>query len=160
MKWIIFLLLISCSHTAQVKVNLYANKVMDIELPTVNVLAHCTIPRDPAKRNSWLGVYIFYNDRIEWLGEKSQRLPKECEKYKKEIVQLLKTSKNVRVIGIEKRESVKDDNLAEIFKKPNLKSVDGRWTFSRIITEKGCFGWDGCEDPRLVEKDNYTNIYD
>jgi hypothetical protein len=24
----------------------------------------------------------------------------------------------------------------------------------------GCFGWEGCEDPRLVEKDYYTNIYE
>jgi hypothetical protein len=160
MKWLMFLLLISCSQTTQVKVNLYANKVMDIELSSKDVLPHCTIPRDPAKRNSWLGIYLFYNDRIEWLGEKSQRLPKECEKYKKEIVQLLKESKTVRVIGIEKRDSVKDDELADILKRPSLKSVDGRWTFSRIITNMGCFGWEGCEDPRLVEKDYYTNIYE
>lgn len=160
MKWIVLLLLFSCAQASRFKVNLYAKKVMDIELRTQDVLPHCTIPGDPAKRNSWLGVYIFYNNRIEWLGERRQRLPSECEKYKQEMVQLLKKSSVARVIGIEKRDSTNDTNLAVILNKPNIKSIDGRWTFSRFITSKGCFGWEGCEEPKLVEKDRYSNIYE
>ena len=80
MKWIIFLLIFSCAQHSQVKINLYANKVMDIELPSKDILPHCTIPRDPEKINSWLGIYVFYNDRIEWLGEKRQRNPNECQR--------------------------------------------------------------------------------
>ncbi len=156
----IFLFTLACSHSSEVKINLYAKKVMDIEVPSKNILPHCTIPGDPAKRNSWLGIYVFYNKRVEWLGERRQRLPQECEKYKMELVQLLKKSKRARVIGVESSDYLEDDNLAVVMKDPSIKAIDGNWVFSRVLTDKGCFGWQkGCEEPRLVEKDIYTNIY-
>ncbi len=160
MKLLIIFLILSCSHSSDVKINLYAKKVMDIELPGSNILPHCTIPGDPEKRNSWLGVYVFYNKRVEWLNERRQRTPNECEKYKKELVQLLKKSKKARIIGIESSDYLEDRDLGIILKDPSIKSIDGSWIFSRVITDTGCFGWEGCQDPRLVEKDYYTNIYE
>lgn len=160
MKLLIILLILSCSHSSDVKINLYAKKVMDIELPSTNILPHCTIPGDPEKKNSWLGVYIFYNKRVEWLNERRQRSPKECEKYRKELAQLLKKSKKARVIGIESSDYLEDNDLAIMLKDPGIKSIDGSWIFSRVITDNGCFGWEGCENPKLVEKDYYTNIFE
>lgn len=162
MKWLLSLVLVTaCSHASNVKINLYAKKVMDIELSTKDILPHCTIPRDPEKKNSWLGIYIFYNKRVEWLAERRQRLPRDCEKYKQELIVLLKKSPRSRVIGVESSDYLEDRNLAIILNDPSIKSIDGRWVFSRVITEKGCFGWQkGCDEPRLVEKDRYTNIYE
>jgi len=162
MKWFLILVaVLSCSHPSEVKINLYAKKVMDIEIPVENIVPHCSIPGDPEKKNSWLGMYVFYNERVEWLGERRQRLPRECEKYKEEMAQLLRKSKRARVIGIESGGDFEDEDLAFVLKDPSKKKVDESWIFSRVITDKGCFGWQtGCEEPRLVEKDRYTNIYE
>jgi hypothetical protein len=157
----ILILLAACSQASYVKVNLYSKKVMDVELPTKNILPHCSIPRDPEKKNSWLGIYIFYNKKVEWLAERRQRLPRDCERYKQELMTLLGKSVRARVIGVESSDYLEDRNLAIILNDPSIKSIDGRWVFSRVITEKGCFGWEkGCEEPRLVEKDDYSNIYE
>jgi hypothetical protein len=158
---LILVFLASCSHPSSVKVNLYSKKVMDIEIPTKAIVSFCTIPRDPEKKNSWLGIYIFYNNRIERLAERRQRLPKDCEKYKKEMTLLLSKSARARVIGIESHGSRADHDLAIITGDPRIKSIDGDWTFSRVITEKGCFGWEkGCREPKLIEMDRYENIYE
>jgi len=154
-------LCIACSHSSGVKINLYSRKIMDIEIPTKVILPFCTTPGDPEKKNSWLGMYIFYNDRIERLVERHQRLPKDCEKYKAEMTQLLNKSARARVIGIESRGSRNDPDLAILTGDPKLKSIDEGWTFSRMITEAGCFGWQkGCDKPRLIEKDRYENVYE
>ena len=133
---------------------------MDIELPAKNILPHCTIPDDPEKKNSWLGMYIFYNDRIEFLSERKQQLPHICKKRIKELEDLVKKSKSARVIGVEKGSIKEDRDLAIILNDPTIKEIDGLWWFSRMITEKGCFGWEGCENPKLIEKDFYENIYE
>lgn len=161
MKWILFLSLISCSQNSDIKINLYAKRVMDIEVPVQNVLPHCSIPGDPEKKNSWLGIYVFHGDKIERLSERHQHLPKECEKEKKEMEKLLSKSKRVRVIGIEGGDYFEDTELRHFLKSSKPQNIKAQWwTFSRIITEKGCFGWDGCEDPKLIEKDYYSNIYE
>jgi hypothetical protein len=157
----ILMVLLACSHTDDVKVNLYSKKIMDIEIPTTAIISFCTIPRDPEQKNAWLGIYIFYNARIERLAERRQRLPKDCEKYKAEMTQLLNKSVRARVIGFESHGGRSDHDLAILTGNPKLKSIDEDWTFSRVITEKGCFGWEkGCEEPRLIEKDRYENIYE
>ena len=156
---LILLILLSCTHDPEVKINLYAKKVMDIEIPAKNIIPHCSTPGDPEKKNSWFGIYVFYNERVELLSERRQRLPKECEKYKEEMVQFLSKSTRARVIGIESFGQREDPDLSILLKDPNMKAIDESWIFSRIITDKGCFGWQtGCEEPRLVEKDRYTNI--
>jgi hypothetical protein len=152
---------LSCSLHSDVKINLYAKKVMDIELPTQKIIPHCSIPGDPEKKNSWLGVYVFYNQRVELLSERRQRLPEECEKYRKKLDLLLRKSQRARVIGIENFGPRRDSDLAILLNDPNIKTIDGSWIFSRVMTEKGCFGrLQACDDPRLVEKDVYTNIYE
>jgi hypothetical protein len=55
--WVMIISL-SCSHASGVKINLYAKKILDIELPAKSVLPYCTIPGDPEKKNSWLGIYL------------------------------------------------------------------------------------------------------
>lgn len=160
MKWWFSLLFIgACAQASNVKINLYSIKVMDIEIPIQSILPYCTIPGDPEKKNSWLGIYIFYNKKIERLSERRQRLPKDCEKYKAELEGLLKQSKRARVIGVESSGFLEDADLAIILKDPTIKSVDGSWIFSRVITDKGCFGWqEGCMEPKLVEKEWYSNL--
>lgn len=160
MKWLPFLIMITSCADAQVKINLYSKKVMDIELPSKNIIPHCTIPRDPEKKNSWLGFYIFYNNRIEWVGERRQQLPLDCEKDKHEIIALLRKVAKARVIGIESSENKGDRDLAVILQDPKIKTIEGRWQLSRLMTDKGCFGWEGCEEPKLIEKDRYRNIYE
>ena len=158
--WVMIISL-SCSHASDVKINLYAKKILDIELPAKSVLPYCTIPGDPEKKNSWLGIYIFYHNRIEWLAERRQRLPKDCLKYKTEMVKLLKKSLRARVIGIESAGGGKDDDLVIVTGNPKLTSIDEHWMFSRMITDVGCFGPDkGCDEPRLIEMDRYENIYE
>lgn len=160
MKWVVILFLFSCSQTSDIKINLYAKKVMDIELPSKNVLPYCSIPGDPEKKNSWLGVYVFHGDKIERLSVRHQQTPGECEKDKKEMEKILSKSVNVRVIGVESGNRFEDTDLIKIMKKPPKKITAQWWRFSRIITDKGCFGWEGCEEPKLVEKENYSNIYE
>lgn len=112
------------------------------------------------EKNSWFGIYIFYNDRVEFLSERNQQLPTECNKQKKECVKFLSSVKKVRVIGIESSDFFEDSDLAIILKNPKIKSVNQNWTYSRIISDKGCLGWVGCEELKLVEKDIYSNIYE
>lgn len=157
----ILIFILSCSHASDAKINLYSKRVMDIELQTQNILPHCTVPGDPEKKNSWLGIYIFYNKRVEWLGERRQRLPEDCRKLKEVLSQLLKKSKTARVIGIESSDYLVDRDLAMLLNDPSIKSIDGSWILSRMITENGCFGVaQDCNEPRLVEKDWYSDIYE
>lgn len=155
---LIFLFALLGCKSSQKSIHVKSDSVFDIEVASHQIKAFCSIPGDPQKKNYFISIYVFYDNKIANLFYRSVVTKKLCEANIKSIKRLLHSSKKVRTIAVEKLEGDRDSQLPILMKDPKLKYVDSYWKISRIMSENSCLDFFfSCKDPIDAEREFYKD---
>jgi hypothetical protein len=155
---ILLLILTSCSHSSDLKINYRSGNIYDIEITPDKILYLCSTPGDPSEPRTFFTIYTLSKSRVDSFYTRRALTIKECKKWILEIDEIMKGAVTTRIVGLSGHDDDFIDEDLKLKSKNRFSRVRSLWFFSRIVTDKGCVGHFGGEcEPGFSEKTKFIN---
>lgn len=155
---IFLIILISCSHSSDLKINYLSKNIYDIEITPDKILYLCSTPGDPSEPRTFFTIYALSKSKIDSFFTRRALSLKECKKWILETDQIMKGATTTRIVGLSGSDEDFIDEDLKLKSQNKFSRIRSLWYFSRIVTDKGCVGHFGGEcEPGFSEKDGFLN---